>query len=807
MSSSAIWEPMVLVRVRPLWVALGAVLTAIAYYLGAEAAFAIGTLTQQFAPFWPPNVVLLCALLVAPKRHWPLYIAAAFPAHVLAERGVEMPLPQLLAAFGCNVSLALLNAIALKWLLRGPAWFSSLRNASLYVLAAVMVIPAVVACAAGFEPILGDGDPQQYWQFWWRWYLSNALGNLTLSPIFLTWFWSGAWLSRQLPRRSRLIEAALLTLGLVISCTVAFDIPLTSVTEGLFPALLYLPIPLLLAATVRFGGKGASGAILIITVMVLSRSMQGVEPFAGGPPGHSVLSVQLFLTVFAVPAILLAALVEELQRTNDRLSAVLDGISDGYYTLDREGQITAINPTAAAWCGYNTPVQLIGRSYWEAAKEHAPDPSWVRRAMQTGLASSGEISFSDGRWVQIHAYPSAGGLSIFCHDMTEQRAAERTARSTRDLLQSSLDALTAQIAILEGSGKIVAVNAAWQKAADLLAQMDEHYSVGANYIEECERARPHQREIAAGLRRVIRGELSEFRLEFASDVGQGTWFQLRGTRFGAGTRLRVVVACEDITEVKTAEASLRRLTGKLLKSQDEARRRIARELHDSTAQNLLGAALGIGQALRLAPRLKQTAKAALEESRSLIEQSQREIRTVSYLLHPPMLDEAGLPAALRWLCEGFAKRTEIAVDLDIGREIGRMPEEIEAALFRIAQEALTNVHRHSGGTTVRVSLGSGTPPEETEPKVVLLIEDDGKGIGTNTVAGSGSARQSREVQNIGIGLAGMRERLHQLSGHLEIRSSPRGTAVLVTVPLRAAPHPSLDMSFSASKNWARAGMA
>jgi PAS domain S-box-containing protein len=791
MSFSTIWEPTTLVRIRPLWPALGPLAAAIAYYLGAEAAFAIGTLTQQFAPFWPPNVVLLCALLVAPRRHWPLYIAAAFPAHVLAEWGVAMPLPQLLAAFGCNVSLALLNAIAMRQLLRGPAWLRGLRNASLYLLFAVVLNPAVVALGAGFEPVLGDGDPQQYGQFWWRWYLSNALANLTLTPVFLTWFHGGSRASWQLPTRGRLIEASLLILGLVISCTVAFDIPITRTTESYFPALLYLPIPLLLAATVRFGGRGASGAILVITVMVLFRSMHGAEPFVGGPPGNSVPSVQLFLAVFAIPAILLAALVEELRRTNDRLSAVLDGISDGYYTLDREGRITAVNAKGAAWCGSAAPEELIGQNYWEVARGHAADRSWVRRAMETEAASRGEISFADGRWFDIHAYPSPSGLSIFCHDITEQRAAERAARSTRELLQSSLDAMTAQVAILDGTGKIVAVNAAWQRVAELLAEVGEHYFVGANYVEQCERGRPHQREIASGLRRLIRGELNEFRYAFASDVAKGTWLQLRGARFCVGTELRLVVACEDITEVKAAEGSLRRLTGRLLRSQDETGRRIARELHDATAQNLLGATLGIGQVLRSLPRLKETARVTLEESRSLIEQSQREIRTVSYLLHPPMLDEAGLPPALRWLCEGFAKRTEITVDLDIAPDIGRMPLDIEAALFRIAQEGLSNVHRHSAGTRVRVSLGPDAS-SGADPKIVLMLEDNGRGIPTETLASWETGRESPQVQNIGIGLAGMRERLHQLSGHLEIRSSPNGTIVSVTVPLRVIGDSSLD---------------
>ena len=794
MDGSTIWEAVTWGRERPSWVwpALGPLLTAVIYYLGAEVAFAIGTLTQEFAPFWPPNVVLLCALLLSQKRYWPLYIAAAFPAHVLAEQGVAMPVAQLLAAFGCNVGLSVLNAIALTNLLRGPAPLCGLPNASLYLLFAVLINPALVAIGAGFEPSLGGGDPQFYWQFWWRWYLANALGNLTLTPVFLTWFLDGTRPWSQMPGRGRIIEGALLIIGLVISCTVAFNIPVSDRTEAFFPAVFYLPIPLFLAATVRFGGRGASGAILIITVMVLFRSMHGLEPMAEPSQGQGVLSVQLFLSVFAVPGILLAALVEELQRTNARLSAVLDGISDRYYTLDREGRVVAINAKAAAWYGNRRPAELIGRRFWDLAGERAPERSWVRGAMQSDTAVSGEIASPDGRWLQMHAYPSAAGLSIFCHDVTEQRLAEQAAQSTQDLLQSSLDALNAQVAILDASGKIIAANAAWQRAADLLLRLGEHYFVGDNYVEECEQARLHQREMAAGLRQLMRGEIEQFRGEFASDIVKGTWIQLRGSRFGSDDQLRIVVACEDITEVKAAETSLRRLTGRLLRSQDEAQRRIARELHDATAQNLFGAGLGIGHALRLAPRLNRAAKAALEESRALIEQSQREIRTVSYLLHPPMLDEAGLPAALRWFSEGFAKRTEVTVEIDIDAGIGRLPPDIEAALFRVAQEALTNVHRHSDASRVFVRFRLGSP-SEAEQTIVLTIEDNGKGMPPYVLQ---TLRFGRHLhaQNIGIGLAGMRERLHQFGGDLDINSSPQGTTVRATVPVRAFSEVSEDPS-------------
>src|SRR5260221_13219122 len=143
--------------------ALRPLLVGVAYYCGAEAAFAIGTLTQMFAPFWPPNVILLCALLLVPQRRWWAYVLAAFAAHLAAERGVAMPVPQLLVAFACNVAVALLNAVALRRFLTGPPWLGSLRKASLYLLITVVFSPGVVAFAGGAEPIVGGGEPSNYW--------------------------------------------------------------------------------------------------------------------------------------------------------------------------------------------------------------------------------------------------------------------------------------------------------------------------------------------------------------------------------------------------------------------------------------------------------------------------------------------------------------------------------------------------------------------------------------------------------------------------------------------------------------------
>src|SRR5262245_38023405 len=132
---------------------------AVIYYLGAEAAFAVGTLSDRiFAPFWPPNIVLFCTLLLVPKRQWWLYIAATFPAHAIAELAVGMPLAQLLVAFATNCAVAILNAVGVRWLLKHPPWFATLRSASIYILITAGIGPAIAAFGGAFVQILG-GEP------------------------------------------------------------------------------------------------------------------------------------------------------------------------------------------------------------------------------------------------------------------------------------------------------------------------------------------------------------------------------------------------------------------------------------------------------------------------------------------------------------------------------------------------------------------------------------------------------------------------------------------------------------------------
>lgn len=215
---------------------------------------------------------------------------------------------------------------------------------------------------------------------------------------------------------------------------------------------------------------------------------------------------------------------------------------------------------------------------------------------------------------------------------------------------------------------------------------------------------------------------------------------------------------------------LRTLANRLMYAQDDERRRIATMLHETTAQDLAALKMLLARLNRTADRLSEGERNALSESISLAEQSMTDIRTVSYLLHPPFLDEAGLLSALRWYASGFAERSGIKVELDLHDSLARLPLDTETVLFRVVQESLTNIHRHAGSKTARIRL------RRDAETLVLEIEDQGSGIP------SASLRHITSGGG-GVGIAGMSERIEQLGGRLEVISSDHGTTVRVWLPL------------------------
>ena len=296
----------------------GPLLVGVAYYLGAEAAFLIGTLTDKiFAPFWPPNAILFCALALVPYRRWPHYIIAVVPAHIIAELSVGMGWSQMFIAFATNSMVALLNAFGLRYLLGAPPWLNGLHRTIGYVLITAVFGPGIAALGGAFVRISGGAEFGNYWLFWAEWYVANALASLTLGAMVLAWL-SNNW--TELRSRSRPLEASMLLAGLGVACTIAFRAhPFAK--PCYIPSLLYLPLPFVVWAAVRFQSIGASVAIFVMTFGSIASTLHGSTVFAGADVEANVLALQLFLVVVSVSTLLLGASTDELGEPNGRRPA------------------------------------------------------------------------------------------------------------------------------------------------------------------------------------------------------------------------------------------------------------------------------------------------------------------------------------------------------------------------------------------------------------------------------------------------------------------------------------------------------
>ncbi|HST10459.1 MAG TPA: PAS domain S-box protein [Terriglobales bacterium] len=257
-------------------------------------------------------------------------------------------------------------------------------------------------------------------------------------------------------------------------------------------------------------------------------------------------------------------------------------------------------------------------------------------------------------------------------------------------------------------------------------------------------------------------------------TGQYRWILDRGVpRYAPdGTFEGYVGACFDIHEQKEAAEKVRIADdmARLMKAQDEERRRIARELHDSAGQTLAVLGMSLAQMVQraegIAPELAKQGK----EIEAIVRQLAREIRTTSYLLHPPLLDETGLGSALKWYVDGLSERSDVAITLDVSDNIGRLPSDMELAIFRFVQECLTNIHRHSGSKTAHIRVA------REEKSVRAEVQDHGKGM---------SPERLLEIQShcSGVGTRGIRERMRQFHGEMKIESGGSGTCVIVLIPI------------------------
>jgi signal transduction histidine kinase/CheY-like chemotaxis protein len=263
-------------------------------------------------------------------------------------------------------------------------------------------------------------------------------------------------------------------------------------------------------------------------------------------------------------------------------------------------------------------------------------------------------------------------------------------------------------------------------------------------------------------------------------------------RYDSGPLIGIVATevtqlVETAKALKTSEASLQSLSARFLQLQDEERRHLARDLHDTIGQELAVAAIWVDQIVKEAESPNGSIRKLLLECGDLLRKIESETRTLSYVLHPPLLDQTGLLPALSWFIEGFTKRSGIRVRLDARDKIPRLNVEQEIALFRVVQESLANVLRHSGSSeaTVELALESGN--------IRVSIRDKGKGL---------KQKSPEESATLGVGIPGMRGRLSLVKGNLDVQSSPRGTTVTATVPLMLDSEESIEEDSQPVPEWA-----
>jgi PAS domain S-box-containing protein len=370
--------------------------------------------------------------------------------------------------------------------------------------------------------------------------------------------------------------------------------------------------------------------------------------------------------------------------------------------------------------------------------------------------------------------------------MSRREKAEREASRSHLLFETFMDNSPGAAFMKDRDGKYVYVNRTVKERFKLLLLGKTDFEV-------------FPKEVASSLRAndqvvLADGQPREFLEYFDQAEGKRAWLSIKfpvtdpegsvflcGKSFDVTDRIHAQEALVEAhreleervqkrtSELTAARDSLRDLSARLLQVRDEERRRIARELHDSIGQLLAALSMNLAALNRDPQRLPPEVSRIAAESLSLLEQSIREIRTMSHLLHPPLLDEVGLDSTLRWYVDGFTQRSGIKVDLQISIRAERLPQDTELTIFRLVQECLANIHRHSGSKTASIRIQS------QNGWLSLDVEDAGKGFPPEKY-------EALLDGQLGVGIRGMRERLRLLGGKLEIESSSAGTTVHAVLP-------------------------
>jgi PAS domain S-box-containing protein len=470
---------------------------------------------------------------------------------------------------------------------------------------------------------------------------------------------------------------------------------------------------------------------------------------------------------------------QKAERSLVEQARLLDLSNDAILVRGAGDRITYWNKGASELYGFS-PEEALDRVSHELLRTEFPEPlERITERLNRHRRWTGELIHKrkDGtqivvasRWTLDQRDPGNGNCVLETNsDITQQKESEKALRESEGRFRAIVETTPECVKLVAADGTLLHMNS--PGLAMVGADCAERV-VGRSVYDLI--APEHRDRFRAFNEKVCRGEKGTLEFDIVGLEGTRRQMETHGAplRDQDGTCVQLAVT-RDITGRKEAEKARRdaELSARLLQVQDEERRRIARELHDGVGQLLAAMSMNASSVIDEKSNLSAGAARCAEENFNLIQQVSKDIRTMSYLLHPPLLDELGLPSALRWYIEGFAERSKIAANVELPVDLERLPQEHELCLFRIAQECLTNIHRHSGSSTALIRLWR-TPGE-----IKMEVSDAGRGIDPEIESKIASG------ESAGVGLRGMQERVNQIGGTLGIHSKGKGLSVVVTLPL------------------------